>query len=419
MDINNDAAWKDEDDDSVKVDLMAENRSRKLRQYERESVVTGTEYSNRLRNQFGLLNAKPKWASVQEDRDATVSSTIDPFSIVKSGAAGDIGPLLPDVISLRPMRNLNFHHPSKKPILSVSFHPFESWALVVSQDREICVFDVDGLDNKLLFSFKVTEMSVSCARFSQDGSKVVIVGKKECIFVWHIREKRMQKIPKIFGRKEKSWSLLEFSPCGRYLAIVGDLAAVIILSAKNFGVVGSFVMGSQVSSVVFSPNGKYLFAISRDSRIYLWDCETLDCIKMIHDESGTSGSAVTVTSDGQFLLAGSNLGVLNIYRMTDILDSALESRTLPIKSLMNLTTEISCICSHYKSELLAYSSRDKRNALRLVHLPSGRVFSNWPKEKTPLGHVRNVTFDPSGRHLALGNEKGQVLLYAIRHYCAG
>ena len=49
-------------------------------------------------------------------------------------------------------------------------------------------------------------------------------------------------------------------------------------------------------------------------------------------------------------------------------------------------------------------------------MPSCTVFSNWPTSKTPLSYVFSLDFSPSGGYLAVGNDKGKVLLYRLKHY---
>ena len=66
--------------------------------------------------------------------------------------------------------------------------------------------------------------------------------------------------------------------------------------------------------------------------------------------------------------------------------------------------------------LVAAASSLKRNALRLLHVPSRTVFSNWPTSKTPLHYVHSLAFSPSSDMLAVGNARGRVLLYRLKHY---
>ena len=61
-------------------------------------------------------------------------------------------------------------------------------------------------------------------------------------------------------------------------------------------------------------------------------------------------------------------------------------------------------------------SREKKNALKLVHTASSTVFANWPTYNTPLGYVNALAFSPQGGYLALGTAKGTAPLYRLTHY---
>jgi U3 small nucleolar RNA-associated protein 18 len=66
--------------------------------------------------------------------------------------------------------------------------------------------------------------------------------------------------------------------------------------------------------------------------------------------------------------------------------------------------------------VLAVASKYKKDAMRLIHVPTGTVFSNWPSSKTPLHSVSTVSFSPGSGYLAIGNDRGRVLLYRMLHY---
>ena len=67
-------------------------------------------------------------------------------------------------------------------------------------------------------------------------------------------------------------------------------------------------------------------------------------------------------------------------------------------------------------ELLAIASSQKKDQLNLVHFPSCTVFSNWPTERTPIKKVTSLDFSRGGGYLALGNNRGRVLLYRLSHF---
>lgn len=91
-------------------------------------------------------------------------------------------------------------------------------------------------------------------------------------------------------------------------------------------------------------------------------------------------------------------------------------RPTPFKSLGNLTTSIDNIKFNYDSQLMAISSHEARDALRMVHLPSGSVYQNWPTERTPFGRITTMDFSANSDYLAVGNDLGRIVLYSLNHY---
>merc|ERR1719213_838757 len=83
----------------------------------------------------------------------------------------------------------------------------------------------------------------------------------------------------------------------------------------------------------------------------------------------------------------------------------------PFKSIDNLTTTITKLQFHGKGEVLAGASKWKKNAMRLCHTGTWTVFQNWPTKQSPLGYVTALDLSRKGGMLAVGNQKGKVLLY--------
>lgn len=61
---------------------------------------------------------------------------------------------------------------------------------------------------------------------------------------------------------------------------------------------------------------------------------------------------------------------------------------------------------------------DRPDHLLQIHLPSLTAFSNWPTSSTPLGHVTSVDFSAGSEFMAVGNNRGRVLLYHLRDFSA-
>lgn len=104
---------------------------------------------------------------------------------------------------------------------------------------------------------------------------------------------------------------------------------------------------------------------------------------------------------------------MNIY---DVASCTSKINPDPLKSIMNLTTAINNVSFHPSSMLMAMSSKIKKDSLKMVHVPTKRVFSNWPTDKTPLSYVQCLAFSPGGRYFSIGNDKGKALLYKLGHF---
>ena len=85
-------------------------------------------------------------------------------------------------------------------------------------------------------------------------------------------------------------------------------------------------------------------------------------------------------------------GVVNIY---DRNKNQGSTDVKPLKTLMHLITPVDDLCFNSDSQILSMSSRRKKDSLKMVHLPSFGVFSNWPTLKTPLRYVSAVDFSPN------------------------
>ena len=109
----------------------------------------------------------------------------------------------------------------------------------------------------------------------------------------------------------------------------------------------------------------------------------------------------------------SNSGVVNLYPTASLLASTTPT---PAKAFMNLTTRIDTLAFNHDAQLLALASKRNKDSLRLVHVASQTVFANWPTSQTPLSYVQCLAMTPSSGYLAVGNDKGKVLLYRLNHF---
>merc|ERR1712096_513822 len=139
-----------------------------------------------------------------------------------------------------------------------------------------------------------------------------------------------------------------------------------------------------------------------DGDIYFWNVFDFQCLKKMQDADGWNGTKIALST--KYLISGNNSGYIYIYHLND---------KKPFKKISNLTTKITDIKINHNQQLLIACSKFKKDSLRLIHLPSGTVYSNWPYLSTPLNYVNICAFSTQSKYLACGNARGIALLYRL------
>jgi U3 small nucleolar RNA-associated protein 18 len=413
-------AWFDPEDEQVRINLAASApRNKKLRKTASESVVTGEEYTKRLREQYDSIGTRDTtWADLStaqkenQAREKTLSSLLQSASSLVTRDRK----LLPErVLAIQRVRDPSKDSEASAAIHSVDWHPtFPSVLLAGSYDTSLRLYSADGIKNPVLASVYVPKLPITCARFfPSDGSEAIIGGHRPFFYTYDVHSAKLTRVLGIVGRECKTFGSFVLSSQD-VIAFMQGTGVTSLVSRKTKHWIADLKMNGSVAAATFSRDGTSLYSIGSEGAVYIWDVRMNRCRHRFQDEGCIHGSSIALSEDGQWLATGSNSGVVNVYRTAD---AQASTSPKPQKSIMNLTTQIDNLSFHPEGQILLASSRAKKDQLRAIHLPSMSVFANFPDQKQhALRHVHTHSFSSSGGFLSIGNDKGMVQLYRLKHY---
>ncbi|KAJ3074414.1 U3 snoRNP protein [Podochytrium sp. JEL0797] len=417
-----DCVWTDTSDDTsehlASVDISTgKNRLRKLRETEDETSISTVEYEDRLRKQYLKLHPTPAWATkpdptLQENYEAQTGALGSVNAVLRSAKAmidRSMRVKLPkEHLDMFRMTDANNASPSQSVVQSCKFHPNAPVLLTAGFDKTLRLFHIDGKVNPKIQSVFLKDFPIHCADFSADGRQVIMASTKKHFYVYDVEAGQAERISGIRGREEEKFDKFAVSPCGKFLAFMGKDGYIILVSASSKQWIANLRMNGTCTAFDFSKDGRFLYSVGGDGEVYQWDLATRQCVHRFFDEGAVNVYNLVVSPDNSFIATGSSAGIVNVYNSSSALTT---TRPTPSRALMNLTTGISNLSFHPSSQALLFSSRQKKDSLKIAHCPSLNVFPNWPTDSTPLGYVQSSAWSPGGGFLAVGNDKGKVLLY--------
>ena len=431
----NDAVWHDsgDDEDDISVDLASgSHRLAKLAKQgdeETGSRISGKEYEKRLREQYQKMKDSKtvSWVKkLREEEGASLEDDTAEHQMKKVGGLllqkGSLKRIPPGRLEITKLADANKTQPSKSVVNAVEFHPAGQLLMTAGLDRRVRFFSIDGVKNPHVQSIFFEDMPVHTAQFLDRGAKVFCSGRRSFFYCMDLETSKMEKVSKIFGREEKSFESFIGSNASDTVAFLGQDGSLPLVSVSSRQLIDTLKMNGTVRAGAFSSDGMHLYTGGGDGIIHVWDMRMRRCMRQFYDEGslGASSLAVTGTSSSSMLASGSKSGIVNIYQ--DVarnmpLQASIGAETLqPVKTLTHLTTVVDSMAFSKDGQLLVMASRMKRDALRLIHVPTMTAFSNWPTSKSPIHYVHSVACSPSTGYLAIGNARGRIVLYRLHHY---
>ncbi|SPO00837.1 related to UTP18 Possible U3 snoRNP protein involved in maturation of pre-18S rRNA [Cephalotrichum gorgonifer] len=462
-------AWEDSDDERLAVSLATASRLRKLRIAEGEDVVSGTEYSSRLRRQYLALNPLPKWAKEAQGHPAKRRRRSSDASDTSSGASGEeeddgdvsaqplneflrdvtqlsrsgdkTRKLKPEVIDIQRTRDIPDKHTDA--VTTLAFHPKFPILLSSSPSSMLFLHHLDATahptPNPKLTSIQARQVDVRRSEFRLPfGDKIFFAGRRKFFHSWDLETGTVQKINRIQGHRLEHNSMEHFrlSPCGQYLGIVGSTrkggGVINVLNVATSQWVASARLDSRggIADFAWWRNSQGMTILGKSGQLGEWSLVTKRFLGLWRDEGCIGGIVLALGGSrgpdylggDRWVAVGSNTGIMNIYDRLELVGPVDEDGHITIKELPEpkrrfdqLVTAITTITFSPDGQLLAFASEPQKDAFRLVHVPSCTVYRNWPTDQTPLGRVTAVAFSTKSDILSVGNDKGKIRLWEIRH----
>ncbi|XP_023666450.2 U3 small nucleolar RNA-associated protein 18 homolog isoform X1 [Paramormyrops kingsleyae] len=413
------AAWEDEEDAIEKeVDINRCKRAGIMADAAR--IHSKEKLQRKLREQFQrAMGGTPSWAEKhlkkKKAKDAEASDEDDNL-LCKTGNFVAASETLPKgTIQMKNCLNANNDRLSSGKLSTVQFHPSAQVVMTAGIDQSVSLFQVDGRTNPKIQSVFLEKFPVYKARFSADGEQVVATSSHNKLFyVYDMIEGRVVPVQGVRGLEEKKLKEFEVSPDGNHLLFVGSSGYFHLLTMKTKELVCSMKINGEVTGAAFSPDGSKIYVGSDVGEVFVWSVKSRRCLNRLTDDGSLKLTALSVSKNGQYLACGSSSGVVNVYSSDACLQ---ESNPKPIKAIMNLLTPISSLQFNPTTEILAIASNAADEAVRLVHIPSFTVFSNYPVFRKKTVYLSQcLDFSPNSGFFSVANNKGKALLYRLKHY---
>ncbi|KAG5417946.1 UTP18 [Candida metapsilosis] len=452
-------AWVDSDDEKLNISLTSSDRLKKLRKTPEDDLISGKAYMLRLRSQFEKIYPRPAWVDKlaqdddEEDDEETNSSDDDIVLDDEEGNQDQVNGketaalskllssthqfivtkqlklISPSRISITRLKDANYQKLSKGAIQAISFHPTHPILLTAGFDKTIRLYQIDGKTNNFITSYFLKNCPIMHSQFFPQADRNIIyaAGRRKYMNKVNLNTGEIEKISRMYGHEQvqKSFESFKISPAGSFIGLIGNSGWFNLIN----GTTGQWIKGFKVEGTVVDFDFAFdeSFVVVVNSAGDVWEFELKGKLssksenKILRKWSDDGGIGITKIKLGgrnnsRWLAIGSNTGVVNLYDRQNFNSTTATTQPKPFKTVENLVTSISSLVFNPDGQLLAIASRGKRDAFKLVHLPSGSVYSNWPTSGTPLGKVTSAVFSPNNEILAIGNEAGKVTLWRLNHY---
>lgn len=206
--------------------------------------------------------------------------------------------------------------------------------------------------------------------FIKKGTQALFTGNRKHYYLYDLHAQKLQKLSGIMGHDdEKNLSNLTCSD-SKYYCISTKHGKMMVLGQDSKKLLFDLKMNGSCTAVAFSKDETKMYSVGDQAEIYQWDLGMRKCIGKVQDTGAYSTTALALSPTGDMLATGSKMGSVNLFHI----DQSMTVGEAPFKSLLNLTTAITNLDFNHTGELLTFSSKWQKNALKMAHVPSYTVY---------------------------------------------
>ena len=271
--------WVDDDDVELSIDLLQTSRLRKLRTSKQEDVgnMDGAELEKRLRKRFEystMATARTDWARIDAPK-ADDHDDDEEEDILGSSSApllSSSGRLPPQILQVVRCPDANQKDCGNSTIQSVHFHPGSDpdrpLMLTAGLDKTLRFFQVSAESSDKIHGIHFPKMPIYSAQFLGDSGKVAVSGRRSFFYIYDMVAGKLDLVPKIMGREEKSLERFATSPDGRTIAFLGNDGYIIMVDVQSKQWIADLKMNGSVRAVTFTPDCEQILASGSDGDVY-------------------------------------------------------------------------------------------------------------------------------------------------------
>lgn len=129
-------------------------------------------------------------------------------------------------------------------------------------------FGAQRLTNRRVVFTLVPKLPIYSAHFLGDTGKVVVSGRRPFFYIYDSIAGKLDHVPRVLGREEKSLEKCFPSPDGKTIAFLGNDGYVILVDVRSKQWLASLKMNGSVRALSFTADGEYILASGSDGDVY-------------------------------------------------------------------------------------------------------------------------------------------------------